>query len=256
MTRTERDLRELLEHDSLDGRHKGVSVAGVDRRVRRIRGRRLQTAGALAAAGLAIAVGAGLTPGVGAPGVGRTPGTAAPPGDRSTTSARPSPSPSELPVFSAPAVTRNFTRGGERRTVAFTTRRPQVAVRLTCQRNTYLLLWLNGRLVRDEPCGEPGYPAGWMFTGLPVKIGTNSLTAMLLKRDTLGGGRMSEAAADEAAAWATPFPQKWSLVVMEQVGKQECAERNVIVDPDSGREVLSWKCTTPADAIGASPKPS
>ncbi|GGL26204.1 hypothetical protein [Planomonospora parontospora] len=55
MTITENDLRDLFDTDSGGGPCRGVTVADVDRRARRIRRRRLGAAGGAAAVGLAVA---------------------------------------------------------------------------------------------------------------------------------------------------------------------------------------------------------
>lgn len=55
MTMTDNDLRDLLARDASVVKGAGVTLADVDRRVRRIR-RRRGAAGAVLAAGLAVAV--------------------------------------------------------------------------------------------------------------------------------------------------------------------------------------------------------
>ncbi|MBG0818067.1 hypothetical protein [Planomonospora sp. ID82291] len=63
MTITENDLRDLLDTDSGGGPCRGVTVADVDRRARRIRRRRLGAAGGAAAAGLAAVMAVALPAG-------------------------------------------------------------------------------------------------------------------------------------------------------------------------------------------------
>ncbi|MFI6902949.1 hypothetical protein ACIBKY_16930 [Nonomuraea sp. NPDC050394] len=231
MTLTERDLRELLESDSLDGRHRGVTVADVDRRVRRIRTRRLRAVTAVAAAAVAVAA--------------LSSGTATPSREEVWEGVLAQPAPSDI-WLNPPTVARQFTKGGKRETLTFLAGAPaKVAIAVECRLDTYLLVWLNGMRVANEPCGGRANVPSWMRTGLQAQPGRNTVTAILVPRSAVPGDTLGAAAAEEMAAWAGPFAVTWTLQVMEQGRKDACREKRVIVDPHSGREVLSWKCDPP-----------
>ncbi|MFI9560179.1 hypothetical protein [Nonomuraea endophytica] len=232
MTLTERDLRELLESDSLDGRHRGVSVADVDRRVRRIRTRRLQAFTAVAAVVVAVAA--------------LSSGTATPSREEvwEGVLAQPTPRAYEL---KHPVVVREFAEGGKPQTITFKSGAPNpMALLVSCRPDTYLLVWLNGLRVANEPCGQTAEGAPmWMRTDLRSKVGRNTVTALLVPKSAVPGGTLSAAEADEMAGRSSPFEVSWTLQVMEREPAGACSQQLVIVDPGSGREVLSWKCPEP-----------
>ncbi|MFI6292226.1 hypothetical protein ACIBEJ_11625 [Nonomuraea sp. NPDC050790] len=232
MTLTEQDLRELLDSDSLDARHRGVSVADVDRRVRRIRTRRVRAVTALAAVAAAVAV--------------LSSGTATPAHDVwEGVMAGPLPTSGDWELRE-PVVLKQFTRGGVRRTATFESTAPHpMAVVVTCRSDTYLLVWLNGLRVANEPCVRGAGPPRWLRADLRSRAGRNTVSVLLVPRSAVPGGTLTAAAADAMASRSTPFEVTWTLQVMERDTIPACDRPVVITDPGSGREVLSWTCPEP-----------
>ncbi|GGS52372.1 hypothetical protein GCM10010156_08800 [Planobispora rosea] len=144
MTITESDLRELFEHDSETGPGRAVTLAGVDRRIRRTRRRRAGLAAGVAAAGLAAGVfvlpsgGASVTPEEVWTGV----------------MAQPEKRYGARQVFETP-LDESFSAMGER--VAFDVPRlpPGNAwVEVSCPRGARVLVWENGKYLHDRWCEE------------------------------------------------------------------------------------------------------
>ncbi|MFF5211494.1 hypothetical protein [Streptosporangium sp. NPDC000396] len=146
MTITESDLREILSRESEDGLHRGVTVADVDRRVRRIKRRRLRALGGAVAAGLAVAAAFTLPGG----------GTVAVPDDIWTgVMAQPS------PRYGARAITdtimvKRFSAMGERVAFDLPERRREwmSSVIVYCPFQSEVLYWEDGVYHTARPCTD------------------------------------------------------------------------------------------------------
>ncbi|GIH99699.1 hypothetical protein [Planobispora takensis] len=148
---TESDLRELFDRESGDGPGRGVTVAEVDRRVRRIRRRRAGLAAGAAAVGLAVAAVFVLPSG--SAGV-------APQEVWSGVIAQPSKRYGARPVFDV-VMDKRFSAMGER--VAFDLPRLSsgtVWAQVFCPRGTRVLFWENGRYRHGPRCEEVAPDSG------------------------------------------------------------------------------------------------
>jgi hypothetical protein len=146
MTITESELREILDRESDDGLHGGVTVADVDRRVRRIKRRRLRALGGAVAAGLAAALAFTLPT-----------GGAAPVPDDIWTGVMAQPS----PRYGARTITdtilaKKFSAMGERVAFDLPERRREwmLWVQIHCPRQAEVLYWEEGVYQRAQLCNE------------------------------------------------------------------------------------------------------
>ncbi|MFC4063189.1 hypothetical protein ACFOWE_33330 [Planomonospora corallina] len=271
MTITESDLREFLESDSGGGPRGGVTVADVDRRVRRIRRRRLGAAGGAAALGLAVAAALTLPAGPA--------GTA--PGDDVWTGAmsRPDGSPRVVatplgdPIPKETLLERRFTAGGAREEVTVPTGGAQISVSLWCSGPVAkAALWIDGRLVTAGPCGQgigervpmgtdvmenPYYVVRWTAPPDDHHPIEHTVAAALLKPADTSGGRAAPEEmtgtedVEERLAEGGRFDAGWRLVV-ERMGGPECRDGARQVDPATG-EVVVLDCANPPAAPSAAP---
>lgn len=242
MTITEHDLRELLERDSADGPYRGVTVADVDGRARAIRRRRTRVLGAVAAAGLAITVAANL------PGTE----TGTPPDDVWTgVLTQPTPSPNKPWFYAEELVNETYQQAGKRETVTFAGTDRRIGITMDCPRGSYALAWLNGTLEVNAPCGRGSEAQSTLTTMSFASLGRNTLSAVVLPGASVPSGQLSAMEADEAAAWAVPYKAKWSVLVLVDKGVS-CTTPIVIVDPGTGREVLSSSC--PSVKVDVAPR--
>ncbi|MFI6322257.1 hypothetical protein ACIBG8_32305 [Nonomuraea sp. NPDC050556] len=226
MTTTERDLRDLLEQDSADGHHRGVTVADVDARVRGLRRRRRRTLGAVLVAGAAVTVLANLPHQPVAPADTMETGTAM-----------------EPPGFLSDKVlvSKSFQEAGKRETFTFVTGGRRIGIRLDCPRDSYAMAWVNGRFMLNTPCGPVAEAAGIMAITSPQGTGRSTVTVAVVPRTSAGSDSLTSAEADELVAWASAYPAKWSVTIMED-SLVRCDQPIVIVDPGSGQQILSQKC--------------
>ncbi|MEV0968017.1 hypothetical protein [Microtetraspora glauca] len=153
MAITESDLRDLLADESRGGPVEGVTVADVDRRVRRIRRRRLAAATGVLTAGLVV---------VGALTVPRAVTAEAPDDVWTAVMAQPSPSSSPSPSGRLPSQWRGvavlahkaYEQAGVKRRLTFQAGELPLSVYVECPGSpSYVIVWLNG--VR-EPASQPG----------------------------------------------------------------------------------------------------
>lgn len=223
MTTTERDLRDLLEQDSANGHHRGVTVADVDARVRGLRRRRRRTLATVLVAGAAVTVLVNVPHKEVAP--------------TQTISA------TTLPGFYADKllISKTFREGGKRQTFAIVTGGRRVGIRLDCPRDSYAMAWVNGRFLVNTPCGPAAEAAGIMAITGPLGTGRSTVTVAVVPVKSVGSGTLTNAEADELVAWASAYPAKWSVTIVED-GSITCADPMVIVDPGSGQQILSQKC--------------
>ncbi|MFG1683119.1 hypothetical protein ACGFNP_23330 [Nonomuraea sp. NPDC049269] len=199
MTITEQDLRELLDHDSHDGPHGGVTVADVDRRAGAIRRRRGQVAGSIAAVALAVTF---LT------------GTPAETPEETWRGTLAVPSPTWTEDLNNRFVfLESYREGGKPKTLTFSTGAKEVSVAVSCPVGSYALAWLNGKLVAHGRCDRVHAVVAGSLAALR---GENKVVAALIPvASAAGADRTAAQWADEALAFARPYPARWTAVVLK-----------------------------------------
>ncbi|XVQ83384.1 hypothetical protein ACQP2K_31790 [Microbispora siamensis] len=147
MTMTDNDLRDLLARDASEVRGAGVTLADVDRRVRRIR-RRRGAAGAVLAAGVAAAVLVATAPRT----VTITPADGSDPAAAAT--AGPSPTPDVTYLTSDRVLLdKKITAGGRKLLFGVAARVDSMNIQVECRTPSYVFVWREGALVDQGPCG-------------------------------------------------------------------------------------------------------
>jgi hypothetical protein len=239
----ETELRALLQADDCT-EPRAVTVADVDRRVRAIRRRRIQTAGSLLMVGVAL-VAAIVLPGR----------TAAPADDIwSGVMSRPSPGAFRYEFSPGPVLyLAEHDRGGRRTGFRFDATGKRVGIAVECAEAVgYAFVWVNGELADQGPCGlyQQGMrhmiqwwdPAGRRRTGPDA---AELLVVPIAAVESFGHGRRAVSAADAAriAADARSFPIRVVVTVHEN-DYVYCPypQQIVITDRPSGRRVLSSTC--------------
>ncbi|MGI5486929.1 hypothetical protein [Microtetraspora malaysiensis] len=150
MAITESDLRDILAADSGDGPGRGVAVADVDRRARRIRRRRLAAVTGVLTAGLAVA---------GVLAVPRTVTAEVPDDIWTAVMAQPSPSPWPTGAYTHVAVgklaERKFHRAGVKQRLTYRTGKGFPSLQIRCpDAPSYVVVWVNRLWVEGQPCGS------------------------------------------------------------------------------------------------------
>ncbi|MEV0592283.1 hypothetical protein [Nonomuraea cavernae] len=226
---TEHDLRELLERDSQDGPHRGVTVADVGRRVRRIRRRRVQVLGSLTAAAAAVVMAAWL------PSAGTAP---APAGVWTGELAQPTPT---RTISLAPLHSSAYERGGTRETFSavWAPEVRKVGFWITCEPAAHVLIWVNGELVDNGPCEVGPRPPARVAGGIPVRAGERNEFAVALIPETVAGATAKGAEwAAEALSRTAPYPLRWRVEVVDD---SVCQSRHVAVEAGSGK-IIQFDC--------------
>jgi hypothetical protein len=216
---TESDLRDLLADESRRSPGGGVNVADVDRRVRRIRRRRLAAAATgVLAAGLAV---------TGVLTVPRTITAEVPDAAATAVMAQPSPSNSRLHPQKDVVAQQSYHRAGVKRRLTFqgTERTRAVLLSVTCPNSpSWAIIFLNGRLVWDEPCGkfeEGQFKAIWRVEGIDKKPGRNTVDVLVVPWDVPATGpfptwrNLSPDERKTVLKSAKPYPAEWSVTVEE-----------------------------------------
>ncbi|MET8338039.1 hypothetical protein ABZV14_10785 [Streptosporangium canum] len=249
MTITESELREILDRESDDGLHGGVTVADVDRRARGIRRRRLGALGGVAALGLAAAL-AFTLPGNGAVDVpdGLWTGVMAQPSPVTPTVSRPV---GDL-MIGPDIAKREYRTAGTREEFRVVTGRVPVSVQVMCSGPLRrLLVWIDGGAPQQQLCGRRSdgtvLVASWEDkTGknaehivsvavLPGELDPGMTFKELARRDEFFEGW------ERQLAEAKEFPLQWSVTVRELV-YPVCRDNVHQVDPATGRIVM-LRCT-------------
>ncbi|WP_433354456.1 hypothetical protein ACQP25_12725 [Microtetraspora malaysiensis] len=152
MAITESDLRDILAADSGDGPGRGVAVADVDRRARRIRRRRLAAVTGVLTAGLAVA---------GVLAVPRTVTAEVPDDIWTAVMAQPSPSPRPSPsgaythIAVGKIAERKFHRAGVKQRLTYRTGKGFPSLQIRCpDAPSYVVVWVNRLWVEGQPCGS------------------------------------------------------------------------------------------------------
>ncbi|WP_256862379.1 hypothetical protein [Microbispora sp. GKU 823] len=256
MTMTDDDLRDLLARDASVVNGAGVTLADVDRRVRRIR-RRRGAAGAVLAAGLAAAVMVATAP--------RTV-TIAPDDGPGTAAAMAGPS--LTPGVSYLAGQRVFLQkeietGGRVLRFPYTSISESVNVQVDCREPSYVFVWLNGRLETQGVCGvqsdQVDHLISWIDeSGRDLK-GPNEVDVALVPVQRVAadrdpgapipalGEQEAERVVGETGEYRTrarvTIREAWVLAVAPT--PINC-DRDIVIRKPNGQEILSSACDRPS----------
>ncbi|MEU7938094.1 hypothetical protein [Microbispora bryophytorum] len=258
MTMTDNDLRDLLARDASEARGAGVTLADVDRRVRRIR-RRRGAAGAVLAAGLAAAVMVATAP--------RT--VTITPADGSDPAAAAMAGPSLTPGVSYLAGQRVFLEkeietGGRVLRFPYTGISTSVNVQVDCREPSYAFVWLNGRLETQGVCGvqrdQVDHLISWIDESGGDLRGDNEVDVALVPVQRVAadrdpgapipalGEREAERVVGETGEYRTggrvTIREAWLLAVAPT--PVNC-DRDIVIRKPNGQEILSSACDQPSE---------
>ncbi|MCT9929450.1 hypothetical protein N5079_04370 [Planotetraspora sp. A-T 1434] len=254
---TETELRDLLACDSDDGLARGVTVADVNRRVQRIRRRRLASAGAVLAAGLAT-TGLLVTP--------HTVTTRAPDDIWSAVMAQPSPTwrPGEYTVTKVLAHA-GYREGGVKQRLPFEGGQKAMGLEVGCPAPLYVLVWINGVPAASGPCrGTDASRTGYRLFGEDgehPRPGTNTVDVLVVAASDLPRSvrtfqrPLNMAEVESVAAGAKPYAVRWNVAVTEmEFGSSDPVEssmlpptprsctKDIVIHKPNGQDVLSSEC--------------
>lgn len=257
MTMTDDDLRDLLARDASEVRGAGVTLADVDRRVRRIR-RRRGAAGAVLAAGVAAVVMAATAP--------RTV-TVAP--DDGPAAAAAMPGPSLTPGVSYLAGQRAFLveeteTGGRVLRFPYTGISESVNVRVDCREPSYGFVWLNGRLEAQGVCGVQSdhvdHPISWIDESGRNLAGHNEVAVALVPVRRVAADRdpdapipaLGEQEAERVIAETGEYRTHARVTIREAWLLRPAptpinCDRDIVIHKPNGQEILSSACDQPTD---------
>ncbi|MBE3009874.1 hypothetical protein IL992_11825 [Microbispora sp. NEAU-D428] len=256
MTMTDSDLRDLLARHAAEVRGAGVTLADVDRRVRRIR-RRRGAAGAVLAAGLAAAVLVATAP--------RTVTIA--PGDGPDTAAMAGPS--LTPGVSYLAGQRVFLEkeidtGGRVLRFPYTGISESVNVQVDCREPSYAFVWLNGRLETQGVCGvqsdQVDHLISWIDeSGRDLK-GYNEVDVALVPVQRVAADRdpgapiptLGEREVERLVGETGEYRTSARVTIREAwlVGVAPTpinCDRDIVIRKPNGQEILSSACEQPTE---------
>ncbi|WP_067186528.1 hypothetical protein [Microtetraspora niveoalba] len=241
MAINESDLRDLLAADSGDGTGRGVALADVERRVRRIRRRRLAAVTGVLAAGLVV---------TGVLTVPHTVTAEAPDDIWTAVMAQPEPSPSPTGAFTHIAagklVERKYQRAGVKQRFTYRNGKGIPALQIRCpDAPSYVVVWTNRFWVQGQPCGTVEgkrtdgqasdvsrswaknglntvevlvIPAHDVPDGLPPRLKNLSMQDLSMKE---AGGilakDLSMNQADAILAKARPYKADWNVTLWDMV---------------------------------------
>ncbi|GAA4202476.1 hypothetical protein [Microbispora amethystogenes] len=251
-TVTETELRDLLAGDAATAGSGGVTLAGVDRRVRRLR-RRRAGAGAVLAAGLAAAVTVAATP--------RTV-TIAPPGDGGPAAVAAVPTVGSYLTGERVFLSEAIETGGRVLTFTYTGISESVNVRVECRDPSYALVWLNGRLVTQGVCGiqsdDVDHAVSWTDESGGHLRGTNDVAVALVPVQRVAAGleagapvpalgeREAERVIGESGEYRTggrlTIRDAWPLVAAPT---PISCDQDIVIRNPNGQEILSSACGDP-----------
>ncbi|WP_436762109.1 hypothetical protein [Streptosporangium sp. V21-05] len=250
MTITESELREILNGDEGEGRDRGVTVAGVHRRVRAIRRRRRWTAGGAVAATLVVAVALNTPAG----------GVADDPDVWTGVMAQPSPT---IPTTSQPLgephplrqlANRTYKTGGTREELRIGSGNYLLGVHVYCSGPLRrVIVWVGDAPPRRRLCGTgpDGHPMDISETpaATPLADGQTVFAAVLPGEIESAGSTAAELVEgmdgffegwEERLAAAEPFPLEWSVVAREVI-PPVCRDNVRQLDPRTG-EMVRLSC--------------
>ncbi|WP_433224496.1 hypothetical protein [Microtetraspora malaysiensis] len=223
MAITESDLRDILAADSGDGPGRGVAVADVERRTRRIRRRRLAAVTGVLTAGLAVA---------GVLTVPRTVTAEVPDDIWTAVMAQPSPSPSPSRASRYWAVgklaERKYQRAGVKQRFTYRNGKGIPALQIRCpDAPSYVIVWMNGIKADDQPCGRF---EGKRFDGQVFdyyssrgKNGLNTVEVLVVPAKDVPGEvwpkwtSLRPEESDAVVAKARPYWADWGMTVWDMV---------------------------------------
>ena len=256
MTMTENDLRDLLARDASTGGGAGVTLADVDRRLRRIR-RRRGAAGAVLAAGLAAVVMAATSPRTVTIAPGDDPGTAAMAGASLT------PGVSYLAgqrVF----LEKEIETGGRVLRFPYTGISPSVNVQVDCREPSYAFVWLNGRLETQGACGvqsdQVHHLISWIDESGRDLTGHNEVDVALVPVQRVAGNvepgapmpalgeQEAEGVVGETGEYRTSAKVTIREAYLLAVAPTPInCDRDIVIHRPNGQEILSSACDQPGE---------
>ncbi|GLX03600.1 hypothetical protein [Microbispora sp. NBRC 16548] len=256
MTMTDNDLRDLLARDASVVKGAGVTLADVDRRVRRIR-RRRGAAGAVLAAGLAVAVLVTTAPRA----------VTIAPGDRPAAAAAAMPGPSLTPGVSYLAGQRVFLEketetGGRVLRFPYTGISESVNVRVDCREPSYGFVWLNGRLEAQGVCGVQSdhvdHPISWIDESGRDLAGRNEVAVALVPVQRVAADgepeapipALGEQEAERVIAETGEYRTGARVTIREAWLLRSAptpinCDRDIVIRKPNGQEILSSACDRP-----------
>ncbi|MFI7627980.1 hypothetical protein [Microbispora rosea] len=255
MTMTDDYLRDLLARDASTAGGAGVTLADVDRRVRRIR-RRRGAAGAVLAAGLAAVVMAATSP--------RTV-TIAPDERPAAAMAGPALTPG-VSYFAGQRVflEKEIEKGGRVLRFPYTGISTSVNVQVDCREPSYAFVWLNGRLETQGVCGVQSdhvdHLLSWIDESGGDLRGDNEVGVALVPVQRVAadgdpgapipalGEQEAERVVGETGEYRTggrvTIREAWLLAVAPT---PISCDRDIVIRGPNGREILSSACDQPSE---------
>ncbi|SNS17667.1 hypothetical protein SAMN05216276_1005117 [Streptosporangium subroseum] len=241
MTITESELREILTGEGREDRHRGVTVADVDRRVRVIKRRRLRVVGAVA--GLGIVAGLAFT-------VPQVRNTVVPEDIWTGVMAQPTQTPRVVstavggPILLDMLANRRYKEGGARKEFTVSTGSSQFSVSLWCSGTLMkAALWIDGKLVNAGPCGGKNgltYMINW-DRPQDDRASEHIVAGAVLRTDAQTPEQVSGTAdVEQLLAASKRFDLEWGVNV-ERMGAPGCRDNVIQVDPDTG-EIVRLRC--------------
>ncbi|MGI5156120.1 hypothetical protein [Microbispora sp. CA-102843] len=254
MTMTDNDLRDLLARDASEVRGAGVTLADVDRRVRRIR-RRRGAAGAVLAAGVAAAVLVATAP--------RTVTIAPDDGADAAAMAGPSLTPGVSYLAGQRVfLEKEIETGGRVLRFPYTGISASVNVQVDCREPSYAFVWLNGRLETQGVCGVQSEPVDHLISWIDESgrdlTGPNEVDVALVPVQRVAadrdpgapipalGEQEAERVVGETGEYRTSakvtIREAWLLAVAPT--PVNC-DRDIVIRKPNGQKILSSACDRP-----------
>ncbi|MEV4294527.1 hypothetical protein [Microbispora rosea] len=250
MTMTDDDLRDLLARDASAGGGAGVTLADVDRRVRRIR-RRRGAAGAVLAAGLAAVVMAATSP--------RTVTIAPDERPAAAATAGPSPTPDVTYLTSDRVLLdKKITAGGRKLLFRVAARADSMSIQVECRTPSYVFVWREGALVDQGPCGiqddHVDHLRSWTDQDGRVPSGRDDFHVAVVPPGSVVNGHGAVDADDAAriVGEAGEYRTDARVTIRESfavVGARlpDVCHRDIVIRGPNGREILSSACDRPSE---------
>ncbi|MFF4123692.1 hypothetical protein ACFYYP_09240 [Microbispora rosea] len=252
MTMTDDYLRDLLARDASTAGGAGVTLADVDRRVRRIR-RRRGAAGAVLAAGLAAVVMAATSPRT----VTISPADDPDPAAAATVGPSPTPDVTYL-TRDRVLLDKKITAGGRKLLFRVATRADSMNIQVECRTPSYVFVWREGALVDQGPCGiqddHVDHLRSWTDQDGRVPSGRDDFHVAVVPPGSVVNGHGAVDADDAAriVGEAGEYRTDARVTIRESfavVGARlpDVCQRDIVIRRPNGREILSSACDQPSE---------
>ncbi|MEU7694200.1 hypothetical protein OHB01_37585 [Microbispora hainanensis] len=250
MTMTDNDLRDLLARDASTGGGAGVTLADVDRRVRRIR-RRRGVAGAAVAAGLATVVMVATSP--------RTMTISPADAPDAATAAGPSPT-QDVTYLTSDRVLldEEITAGGRKVPFRVAVQADSVNIQVECRTPSYAFVWHEGVLVDQGPCGiqddHVDHLRSWTDQDGRVPSGRDEFHVAVIPPGSVVDGHGAVDADDAAriVGETGEYRTDARVTIREAfavvgAGSPSVCQGDIVIRRPDGREILSSACDQPGE---------